>query len=365
VAESDSASLGGMQMVNPHLTDSGQAPAYRTVTATRPAVLPGAPAPLEVAIAGAGRMWDLEGWNTTTHGTSLLVVDRGRLVHEWYAGGLGPTDLFLGASMTKSALAHLVGAAVGSGALRVEDQVIDHVPELASSGYAACTVLDVLTMTSGVRWVEDYRTPSGLATRFIASFFGSGQASRDLLAEIEPQDPPGTRFEYCTPDSQVLDWVRERATGAAYDEALGELWATLGCEQDAVVGTDAAGVPMAGGSLAATSRDWARMGTLQLTGDPWWIELTSVPRAPFLRPGRLPSSLTTHVGFGGHWWPLDDAGRRVTADGSRGQFTYVDRDLEVVVVKTSQWPYDDFLVDRQARDLSYLGLPEIARAATR
>ena len=98
---------------------------------------------------------------------------------------------------------------------------------------------------------------------------------------------------------------------------------------------------------------------------PEWLEATCVPGQEFLRPGRLPSSITTHAGFGMHWWPLDDAGRRVTADGSRGQFCYVDRDRDVVVVKTSQWPYDDFLADRQYRDLSYLGMPAIADAAAR
>ena len=72
-----------------------------------------------------------------------------------------------------------------------------------------------------------------------------------------------------------------------------------------------------------------------------------------------------HAGFGWHWWPLDPPGRRATADGSRGQFAYVDRDLDVVVVKTSAWPYDDALADRQYRDLSYLGLPAVARAASR
>jgi hypothetical protein len=72
--------------------------------------------------------------------------------------------------------------------------------------------------------------------------------------------------------------------------------------------------------------------------------------------GRLPSSITTHAGFGYHWWLMDDEGRRLTADGSRGQFAAADRRTGAVVVKTSLWPYDDFLVDRQARDLSYLGL---------
>ncbi|NUR06377.1 MAG: hypothetical protein HOQ45_05140, partial [Nocardioidaceae bacterium] len=98
-------------------------------------------------------------------------------------------------------------------------------------------------------------------------------------------------------------------------------------------------------------------GTRLLDED--WVRAGSTPSQPFLRPGRLPSSITTHAGFGFHWWPVDDAGRRVTADGSRGQFAFADRGTATVVVKSSRWPYDDWLVDRQLRDLSYLGLEEI------
>ena len=293
------------------------------------------------------------------------MLRHGQVVHEWYAEGLGPDDCFLGASMTKSVLAHLVGVAVRAGALGLDDRVVDHVPELAGSGYDPCTVRDVLTMTSGVDWVEDHRDPTGPASRLVACFGPGGGESRALLARVGPRSTPGTRWEYCTADSQVLDWVRERATGAPYDVALGALWRTLGCTSDAFVGTDAAGVPMAGGSLAATARDWARIGLLELDGtvageqvlDPEWVHRSTRAPYPFTAPGRLPSSITTHAGFGWHWWPLDTTGRRATADGSRGQFAYVDRDLDVVVVKTSQWPYDDALADRQYRDLSYLGLP--------
>jgi len=231
----------------------------------------------------------------------------------------------------------------------------------------------VLTMTSGVDWVEDHRDPSSLASRLTACFGPGGGESRALLTRVGPRSTPGTRWEYCTADSQVLDWARERATGAPYDVALGALWRTLGCTSDAFVGTDAAGVPMAGGSLAATARDWARVGLLELDGtvagepvlDPGWVHRSTRAPYPFTETGRLPSSITTHAGFGWHWWPLDTTGRRATADGSRGQFAYVDRDLDVVVVKTSQWPYDDALADRQYRDLSYLGMPAVALAASR
>src|SRR5262249_15734046 len=79
---------------------------------------------------------------------------------------------------------------------------------------------------------------------------------------------------------------------------------------------------------------------------------------------RLPSTITTHAGFGYHWWPLDRAGEHVMADGMRGQFVYVDRPRRIVVVKTSAWPYDDPWWDRQGRDLCYLPLPPPPHPAT-
>ena len=229
-------------------------------------------------------------------------------------------------------------------------------------------MLDLLTMTTGVDWVEDHRDPSSLASRLLHCF-ADGTESRALLGSVRPGVAPGTRWSYCTADSQVLDWVRERATGLSYADDAARLWAALGCTSGAVVAVDGAGVALAGGGLAATSRDWARVALLMVDGgdvlDREWVAAAARPAYPFLGVGRLPSTITGHAGFGRHWWPMDDAGRRVTADGSRGQLAAVDRGTGAVVVKTSQWPYDDWLADRQSRDLSYLGLPCVAEAAVR
>jgi hypothetical protein len=135
---------------------------------------------------------------------------------------------------------------------------------------------------------------------------------------------------------------------------------------------DGTGVALAGGGLAATARDWAKVALLAVAGlsdagerllDPDWVAAAARPAYPFLGVGRLPSSITTHAGFGYHWWPMDDEGHRVTADGSRGQLAAVDRRTGAAVVKTSLWPYDDPWADRQHRDLSYLGLHALLDAA--
>ena len=318
-----------------------------------------------VEIAGAGRSRGLDEWVGETSSTSLVVLEERTVVLEWYAEGLSADTLFLGASMTKSVLAHLVGRAVRDGAVGLRDAVTSHVPELVGTGYDGTTVLDVLTMTTGVDWVEDHRDPDSLASRLLGCF-ATGSDSRALLRDVRPGVPPGTRFAYCTADSQVLDWVRERATGRSYADDVARLWRGARLHPRRVRRRRR---HRRGAGRRRPRRDRPRLGPGRHAGrgraqrptgerllDADWVEAAARPAYPFLAVGRLPSSITTHAGFGYHWWPMDDAGHRVTADGSRGQFACADRRTGAVVVKTSQWPYDDFLVDRQARDLSYLGL---------
>jgi CubicO group peptidase (beta-lactamase class C family) len=332
--------------------------------------------PLDAEIVGAGRVMTLESLLSVTITTALVVVVDGVLIHEQYFHGTSPHDRLLGNSATKSVLALLVGLAVEDGRLpRLDTPAVDLVPELASSAYAAVTLRQLLTMTSGVGWTEDYHDPDSLASQLLHRWRAAEGGLREAVLAIPAGDPPGSRYTYCTPDSLVLDWARERATGESFAQAMSGLWRVLEAERPAVVGLDESaehgGIAMAGGSLAATARDWARIGALQIDGR-WgekqvvsrsWVDESSRPSRDFLVPGRLPSMITTHAGFGYHWWPLDPAGERVTADGMRGQFVYVDRPRRIVVVKTSAWPYADAWWDRQCRDLCYLALPAIADAA--
>jgi CubicO group peptidase (beta-lactamase class C family) len=346
---------------------------YAEVAAPVPRPWPTRPVPLRATVAGAGRIMDLDEFLAVTVTTALVVVVDGVLVYERYFHGTGAGDRLLGFSATKSALALVVGQAVDDCRFPgLDTPVTDLVRELGASGYAGVSLRQLLTMTSGVGWREDYHDPDSPASQMMRRWRAGAGGLRESLLEIPAGDPPGSRYAYCTPDSLALDWARERATGEPFPAALAGLWSALEAERTAVVGLDQpGGVAMAGGSLAATARDWARIGTLQIDGR-WgdrqivsrsWVQGSSRPEREFLVPGRLPSTITTHAGFGYHWWPLDPAGEHVTADGMRGQFVYVDRPRRTVVVKTSAWPYEDPWWDRQCRDLCYLALPAIAAAA--
>jgi CubicO group peptidase (beta-lactamase class C family) len=351
--------------------------AHVEVPAPTPAPWPRQVRDLDVRVVGAGREMGLAEFLEVTSSTACVVVVDGVLVHEWYADGVTADDRLLGNSATKSALALLTGIAVSAGHLELERPVVDLVPELSGSGYDGVSVRHLLTMTTGVDWVEDYHDPDSRASQWISRWREGRGGTRELLSQMPAGVAPGTRYAYCSPDSMVLDWARERATGTTYPDALARVWALIGAERPAAVGLDGpaeqGGIAMAAAALAATARDWARLGWLQVDGtwedrplvDPAWVEASSTPERPFLEPGRLPSTITTHAGFGYHWWPVTADGTRVMADGMRGQFVYVDRPRRTVVVKTSAWPYADAWWDRQCRDLCYLGLPAIAEAAVR
>ena len=313
---------------------------------------------------------------TETHTTALLVLDgplgEGDVVHEWYADGVTPDSLLLGASMTKSVLAHLVGNAIASGELRLEDTVAQHVPELAGSGYAECTVEHVLTMTTGTAWVEDHRDPTARPRGCSRCFVGDGGSSRDLLAGDRADGPArhalGVQHRRLAgprlgPRARHRHDVRRRADPAVGHARLRPRRRRGVDSRRRAAGRWRAGL-LRGGLAAAGGAPAHRHGVRRPRARPRLGAALLHSPDPWMAPGRLPSSISTHVGFGYHWWPLDADGVRVTSDGSRGQFGYVDHDLRVAVLKTSLWPYDDFLVDRQQRDLSYLGLPLVAAAAT-
>src|SRR5215469_9922108 len=118
---------------------------------------PTRPIPLRGTVTGAGRTMSLDEFLAVTVSTALLVVVDGILVHERYFHGTRAQDRLLGFSATKSALALLVGQAVDEGRLPgLDTPVTDLVPELSSGGYAGVNLRQLLTMTSGVGWREDY-----------------------------------------------------------------------------------------------------------------------------------------------------------------------------------------------------------------
>jgi CubicO group peptidase (beta-lactamase class C family) len=274
-----------------------------------------------------------------TETCGLLVSLDGRLVVETYAGPMGPSTLWPCWSVTKSFVGLLVGIALERGLIAdLETHVSDLAPILAGSAYERVALRDVLTMSSGARWYENYADPEADNRRHGRVHAEGG--SLDAFAATLPREwSPGTRLRYNSIDTNVLGLVLRRVTKRSLAETLSEwLWTPMGAAHPAIFMIDGEGCEWAGAGLACTLRDRAKLGLLIARGGASgrrqvvpseWIAASTTPSAPHLT---SEGSTAAPFGYGYQWWLHDAA---VAAIGIYNQYVWVDPTRRVVIAKAS------------------------------
>jgi len=278
-----------------------------------------------------------------TDTSALLILKNGELVYEnyWLTGG--PDVRWMSWSLAKSYVSALIGIAVEEGHIRsIEDAVTDYVPMLKGTGYDGVRIKDVLQMSSGARWVEDYSDMDSDIMRW-AVIFALGGSTDKFLTTLTRETEPGTFNRYSSADTQVLGLLLIKATGRTLTDYMQEkLWHPLGSEYDADWVHDSEGREIAAWGLNVTARDFAKLGELYRRKGRWgdrqlvpadWVDASVTPDAPHLMPGDNPQSNRV-LGYGYQWW-LPAGQSDYTAIGVYNQFIYVNPDNGVVIVKLS------------------------------
>ncbi|MDN3638789.1 serine hydrolase [Simiduia curdlanivorans] len=276
--------------------------------------------------------------------TALVVIQGNTLTHESYYQGTQATDYRISWSMAKSFLSAIFGVAVEAGAIKdLNAPVTDYVPSLKGSGYDGVTIKNVLQMSSGVYFNEDYGDFNSDINRF-GRVMALGGSFDEFAASLTSGREQGTFMHYVSIDTHVIGMVLRAATGKSIVDYFHEnLWSKIGSEQDAIYITDSTGEPMVLGGLNLISRDYARLGMLyrdkgvvngQQVIPADWIEKSITPDAPHLMPGKRDSA-NTKLGYGYQWWLPENPDQEFLAIGIYGQYIYVDRKHDVVIVKNS------------------------------
>jgi len=319
-------------------------PSVKVSSSHSPSALPQGPeVELPVSFDFRGTRIDTAEFLALTDTTGIIVIKDDRIVFERYFRGTDVHTRTVAWSLSKSFLSALIGIAVGEGKIQsISDPVTRYVPELAGSAYDGVRIKDVLQMSSGARWNEDYSDPHSDVMRF-GHAVALGQ-SLDAFARTLPREyEPGTYLRYNSMDTQVLGMVLRRATGMPLSAYLSaRLWQPLGMQDDGYFLTDGKGVEFAAAGLNATLRDYARLGLLYAHHGNWhgaqivspeWVQASTTPDAPQLMPGRRASS-TEIWGYGYQWWIPDLQGDYV-AVGVFNQFIYVNPRERLVIAKSS------------------------------
>lgn len=326
----------------------------------------GAPTPLPRALRqdlDAVRFTPLGAASTMTWAESLaanytdgiLVLHQGRVVYERYFGVLNVQGQHGAMSVTKSVTGTLGAMLVAEGRLDADKRVVDYVPELARSAFGNATVRQVLDMTTGLKYSEDYADPNAEVWAFSQAGnplpkpkdYTGPRSYYEYLQTVQPEGQHGAAFAYKTVNSDALGWIIARVTGRNVAELLSErIWSRLGAEQDAYLTVDATGTPFAGGGLNTGLRDLARFGEM-LRQNGRFNGQQIVPKAVVddIRRGgsreafaQAGYSLLPGWSYRNMWWVTHQPDSAFMARGVHGQRIYVNPQAGVVIVRYASHP---------------------------
>ncbi|RYE01885.1 MAG: class A beta-lactamase-related serine hydrolase, partial [Sphingomonadales bacterium] len=266
--------------------------------------------------------------------SGLIVLKDGKVVLERYARGYGPQGRWTSFSVAKSFTSTLVGAAIKDGFIKsVDEPVTKYIPELAGSGYDGVSIAQLLTMTSGVKWNEDYTDPkSDVARMFLEPVPAGEDPTVWYMKKLPSEAKPGSKWVYKTGETNLIGVLVMRATKKPLATYLSEKIWSKGMEQDAFWMVDPSGNEVSGCCLSVSLRDYARMGQLALEGGKgvvpanWFAESTRA-HADIGAPG---------YGYGYQWWVYPHG--RFGAQGIFGQTIRVDPKSKVVIAVSAAAP---------------------------
>jgi CubicO group peptidase (beta-lactamase class C family) len=277
--------------------------------------------------------------------TGLIVVRDDTVLFEEYYQGEQADDRHIQFSVTKSFVSALFGIALEKGQIEsIEDEVSKYLPEMKGTAYDGVTLRDVLTMSTGVRFTEDYGDLTSDVNR-MSMVIGTGASLDDYATSLKREREPGTFNDYVSVNTHVLGMVLVRVTGKSLTTLLEEqIWKPVGMEHDAYFLIDGHGMEVAMGGLQASLRDMARMGRLYLNKGNWegeqivpsdWVEASVTPSAPHLRAGFDNPGSDSPYGYGFQWWTPSNPHGDFMAAGIYSQYIYVDPTTRTVIAKTS------------------------------
>ncbi len=276
--------------------------------------------------------------------TGLMVIHKDSILLETYDLDLKAGKQHISWSVAKSFVSALLGIAHQEGLFdSVDDPVTKYLPKLKSTPYNNVKIKDILQMSTGVAFDEDYKNLNSDISKF-GRYFALGWSYEKFIMKMRPDHEPGTFNNYVSLNTQVLGMLLVKITGKSLSEYLKlKVWDPLGMQDDARWIIDETGMEMALGGLNVSLRDYAKMGLLFLNNGNWngqqiipaqWIKDSVTPDAPHLQPGvnKLSSS---EFGYSYQWWIPEDPDGDFFASGIYNQYIYVNPKKDVVIVKTS------------------------------
>ena len=275
---------------------------------------------------------------TSTQTTAFLIIKDDRLVYENYFNGYGRDSINTSFSVAKSFVSALVGIAIDEGLIdSVDDPITRYIPELEDRDirYSAITIKDLLSMASGLRYVEE-ETPFSDDTK---TYYDPNLRAVALSAIIEEE--PGKTFHYNNYNYLLLGIILERVTGMPVAKYMEEkLWKPLGMEAPASWSLDskASGFEKMESGINARAIDFAKFGRLYLNNGSNWNGQQIISEKWIKTSTSANTTSDPAIEYQYGWWIYPsqegiDNNRHFSARGNFGQFIYITPEERLIIVR--------------------------------
>lgn len=289
---------------------------------------------------------------------AFLVMKDGKIVAERYFHGMTPNDTHLLMSVTKSVVGALAGIVIEQGRLDPGAQITRYVPELQGTAYDGATVRQLLDMTVGLGFDEDYSSKTSdlyrldEAAGWVPRGPGSPRGLHDYFLSLKTRvGPHGQVFRYVSANVDLMGWVLERATNTDFAALVSQqLWSKLGAERDAYVLLDPHQAAYSDCGFNATLRDLGRFAQMmlqdgayngqQIVPQGWIRDIRHGGSAQAWRDGGFYAEMKARYGYAqgsyrSYWYVADPKAGLYSAIGLAGQLIVIDPKSHTVVVKFS------------------------------
>ena len=269
---------------------------------------------------------------------AVVIIKNGKIISERYAEGYDISSHGTSWSMAKSYYAALIGISIDKGEIKsLDDKVSDYL-EYYNDERSKITLRDILDMSSGL----DFPTHE-----HEKMFFQSDHLKYAKNVGVEKD--AGLKFEYNNVNSMILGDVLLVATGKKADVLFEERILEPLEIKSYKLWKDEKGNVLTYCCVDMSARDYSKLGLLFARNGMWndkqIISKEFIDETFQLVWDITPQRFTeSKRGYSLHWWisKYDDESKIFNTSGKFGQFTFVDRENDVIVTRVTKYDQRDF-----------------------
>ena len=268
--------------------------------------------------------------------SAVVVIKNGKIIGEKYADGYVKSSHGTSWSMAKSYYAALIGISLDKGEIKSLDENVSNYLDYFADERSKITIRDLLDMSSGLDF------PSHEHEKM---FFQSDHLKYAKSVGVEKD--AGVMFEYNNVNSMLLGDILFQVTGKKADVLFEERILQPLSIKDYKLWKDENGNVMTYCCVDMSARDYSKIGLLFARNGIWndeEIVSKEFVDETFKVVWETPNRWADYKRYYSlHWWvsKYDEESKIFNTSGKFGQFTFVDRENDVVVTRITKYNQQD------------------------